>query len=127
MQLIDQTALDLTSCPATEQTTERAAVEQKSTAVTRDALVENVPNWSRAFNTSILSTSIESKSLDHDLEALLATPEYAAILLAAQSISEKLQLTPEIATERLIQTFRSIDLCWEKILLKKGAQSLLGL
>jgi hypothetical protein len=86
-----------------------------------------VPNWSKAFNTSILSTSIDSKCLDSDLELLLATPEYAAILLAAQSLAEKLQLSPEAATERLIQNFRSIDSCWGKILLKKGAQSLLGL
>jgi len=84
-------------------------------------------NWSQAFNTSILSTVLDSKSLDGEIETILATPEYEAILLAAKSLSLKLQLSPEAATERLIQTFRNIDSCWEKVLLKKGAQSLLGL
>ena len=87
----------------------------------------NTVDWSRAFNTSILSTVIESKSLDSEIETLLSTPEYSAILLAAQSLSANLNISPEAATERLIETFRSIDHCWEKILLKKGAQSLLGL
>jgi len=48
-------------------------------------------------------------------------------LLAARSLADKLQVSPEVATEQLIQTFRNIDSCWNKILLKKGAQSLLGL
>lgn len=84
-------------------------------------------NWSRSFNTSILSTSIDSKCLDNELEALLSTPEFVEILHAAQNLSRKLELSPETATERLIHVFRSIDSCWQKILAKKGAQSLLGL
>lgn len=55
------------------------------------------------------------------------TPEYQAILLAAQSLAATLNISPEAATERLIQTFRSIDSSWKNVLLKKGAQSLLGL
>lgn len=88
-------------------------------------------DWSKAFNTSIISTVLESKSdslsPDAEIAAILSTPEYIAILLAAQSLASSLQISPEAATERLIQTFRNIDVCWEKILLKKGAQSLLGL
>jgi len=118
MQLFDQTSIVQASVQTTIEHPSKQDHEQPAASA---------PNWSRAFNTSILSTSIDPKSLDHDLEALLATPEYAAILLAAQSLSDKLQLSPELATERLIQTFRSIDVCWGKILLKKGAQSLLGL
>ncbi len=106
MQLLEQTAVSV------ESGTSSAASKE---------------TWSKAFNTSILSTLLESKSLDGEIESILSTPEYEAILLAAQSLSVKLQITPETATERLIQTFRNIDTCWEKVLLKKGAQSLLGL
>jgi len=94
--------------------------------ISTDSL-ESAADWSKAFNTSILSTSIDSVGLEQNLEALLATPEYEAILLAARSLADKLQVSPEVATEQLIQTFRNIDSCWNKILLKKGAQSLLGL
>ena len=101
--------------------------EQTTSYSVSEPTILNQSDWSRAFNTSILSTVIETKSQDSEIESLLNTPEYEAILLAAQSLSAKLQISPEAATERLIETFRSIDLCWEKILLKKGAQSLLGL
>jgi hypothetical protein len=84
-------------------------------------------DWSKAFNTSILSTVLDAKNQDLELEALLSSPEYEAILLAAKSLSLTLKISPESATERLIQTFRNIDNCWNKILLKKGAQTLLGL
>jgi hypothetical protein len=84
-------------------------------------------DWSKAFNTSILSTVLDAKNQDIELEALLSSPEYEAILLAAKSLSISLKISPEAATERLIQTFRNIDSTWEKILLKKGAQTLLGL
>jgi hypothetical protein len=101
--------------------------EQTTSYSVSETTILNQSDWSRAFNTSILSTVIETKSHDGEIESLLNTPEYEAILLAAQSLSIKLQISPEAATERLIETFRNIDHCWEKILLKKGAQSLLGL
>jgi len=84
-------------------------------------------DWSKAFNTSILSTVLDAKNQDVELEILLSSPEYEAILLAAKALSSRLQISPESATERVIQTFRNIDDCWKKILLNKGAQSLLGL
>jgi hypothetical protein len=84
-------------------------------------------DWSKTFNTSILSTVLDAKNQDSKLENLLSTPEYEAILHAAKLLSTQLNISPESATERLIETFRKIDDCWEKILLKKGAQSLLGL
>lgn len=84
-------------------------------------------DWSKTFNTSLLSTVLDAKNQDVELENLLSSPEYEAILLAAKSLSIRLNINPELATERLIQSFRNIDDCWEKILLKKGAQSLLGL
>jgi hypothetical protein len=84
-------------------------------------------DWSKAFNTSILSTVLDSKGQDADIEVILSSPEYEAILLAAKSLSVGLDISPEEATERLIQTFRNIDSSWKNILLKKGAQSLLGL
>ena len=118
MQLIEQTL---------EVATTEGASTKTAVGVTEKVISNHEVNWTRAFNTSILSTSIEPKSSESDLESLLSTPEYTAILLAAQSLAEKLQVSPEAATERLIQTFRSIDICWEKILLKKGAQALLGI
>ena len=103
----------------------------EQTSTTSETIKSDAINWSRAFNTSILSTALDSlpnsAHLDGGIETILSTPEYAAILLAAQSLAANLQISPEAATERLIQTFRNIDSCWEKILIKKGAQSLLGL
>jgi hypothetical protein len=88
-------------------------------------------DWSKAFNTSLLSTVIDSKAdslgPESEIEAILKTPEYGVILLAAQNLAATLQISPEAATERLILTFRHIDRSWEKVLLQKGAQSLLGL
>jgi len=84
-------------------------------------------DWSKAFNTSILSTVLEVKRQSAELESILSTPEYEALLLAAKSLSANLDISPEEATERLIQTFRNIDTCWKNILLKKGAETLLGL
>lgn len=121
MQLTEQATLELVTVQTTTETT---PVKTEPMATT---IKQEPTDWSKAFNTSILSTVLDSKSLDGEIEVLLDTPEYQAILLAAQSLSAKLHITPEVATERLIQTFRGIDSCWEKILLKKGAQSLLGL
>lgn len=96
-----------------------------------EATKQDSTDWSRAFNTSILSTVLDSNTSstapDAEIEAILATPEYAAILVAAQNLATSLQISPEAATERLIKTFRNIDQSWNQLLLKKGAQSLLGL
>ncbi len=83
-------------------------------------------DWSKAFNTSILSTVLDSKGHEQNLEMIIQSPEYTLILAAARQLSDQLGLSPEEATERLIRTFRDLDQAWSKILVKKGAETLMG-
>lgn len=97
-----------------------------ATSVTTSSSQESM-DWSKAFNTSILSTVLDSIAPESELQTLVNSPEFQFILAAAQNLSSQLQITPEEATERLIKTFRGIDSCWNKILVKRGAESLMGL
>ena len=108
----------------TESTTHINSTEFK---MLPESNINDQVDWSKAFNTSILSTVLDSKTQDAEIESILSSPEYEVILLAAKSLAINLDISPEAATERLIQTFRNIDTCWKKALLKKGAESLLGL
>lgn len=114
------TASDLTTSAFISNNTVSAPIEKIK-------FVEETENWSSTFSTSIIATRLDSSNVEATLESLLASPEYGVILSAAQNLSQKLNIGSEEATERLILKFREIDACWEKLLLKKGAQSLLGI
>jgi hypothetical protein len=81
--------------------------------------------WITALNTAILTTRTETPDRSRDLQALMAAPEFASLVIAAQHLSSSLGLSPEDSAERLIRCFRSLDEVWTAALLKQGMKSLL--
>jgi hypothetical protein len=90
-------------------------------------------NWITAFNTSLLTTqahdlnreSQELKASD-DLGTLMQSPEFHALIIAAQHLSNNLGYSKEEATERLIDTFRRLDRGWGRVVLNRGLNSLIS-
>lgn len=83
-------------------------------------------DWISAFNTSLLTTrATYVKDRSQELSALMQTPEFASLLVAAQHLAQNQGITKEEATERLIENFRKIDKCWKQIVLNRGLQSVI--
>ncbi len=83
------------------------------------------PSWISAFNTSLLTTRASlSRDSSQDLSALIKTPEFECLLIAAQHLAAKENLSQEEATERLIDVFRKIDHSWKQIIISRGLKSL---
>lgn len=81
--------------------------------------------WTGAFNTSLLTTRAQTlKDKSADLTSLMTTTEFECLLLAAQYLASKENLSAEEATERLIQVFRQIDHSWKQIVISRGLKSL---
>jgi hypothetical protein len=86
---------------------------------------ESSEDWMAAFNTSLVSTRSKStKDKSEELHALMGTPEFACLLIASQELAERLNLTKEEATERMITTFRQVDQAWMQYLIQKGIDKL---
>ena len=84
----------------------------------------NTREWISAFNTSLLTTrASQNKNSSQELSDLMQTPEFASLLVAAQHLAQAQSLSKEEATERVIETFRKIDSCWNQIILQRGLQS----
>jgi len=82
--------------------------------------------WISAFNTSILTTrASEAKDRSSEFSALMQTPEFASLLIAAQHLADTLGLSKEEATERLIETFRKLDTAWTEMVMKRGIQAMI--
>ena len=87
---------------------------------------QNLAQWTGAFNTSLLTTRAQHvKDHSPDLAALMKTPEFESILVAAQDLAIKENLTQEEATERLIDVFRKLDYSWKQIIISRGLSSLI--
>jgi TATA-binding protein-associated factor Taf7 len=94
----------------------------KNSEVTADQTHE----WISTFNTSILTTrSNQSKDRSEELGELMQSPEFAALIVAAQHLAKTQNISKELATERVIDTFRKIDRAWKQIVMKRGLQSLI--
>ena len=90
------------------------------------AMNEDTREWVSAFNTSILTTrSNELKDRPQEFSALMQTPEFASLLIAARHLADSEGLTKEEATERLIETFRRLDGIWTQMVLKRGIQAMI--
>lgn len=86
---------------------------------------ESSEDWMAAFNTSLVSTrSKNTRDKSDELQALMGTPEFACLLIASQELAERLNLSKEDATERMITTFRQIDRAWKQYLIQKGIDKL---
>lgn len=86
----------------------------------------NMRDWISAFNTSLLTTRAQyTKDRSQELSDLMQTPEFASLIIAAQHLAESQGLSQEVATERLIDTFRRIDYCWKQIVSNRGIQSVI--
>ncbi len=84
-------------------------------------------DWVGAFNTSILTTLANSTpDCSQELARLAASPEFESLLIAAQHLAKSENLSPEDATERLIMMFRKIDSTWNKIVMNRGLNALIG-
>jgi hypothetical protein len=82
--------------------------------------------WVSAFNTSILTTrATETAVRGPDLSAIMQTPEFKSLILAAQSLSESLGISKEEATERMIVAFRNLDSAWTQLVMRRGLQAML--
>lgn len=83
-------------------------------------------DWMAAFNTAILTTLHESAPVATDLPELMASPEFAALIIAAGHLADSQRLSPEDAAERMVRCFRQASAIWNTALLKRGMQSMLG-
>ena len=87
---------------------------------------ESAREWMSAFNTSILTTrATEVNGRTPDLSALMQTPEFNSLILAAQNLATSEGITKEEATERMITAFRNIDSAWSQLVMKRGLQAMI--
>jgi|GEM_PF-2778402 len=87
---------------------------------------ESAREWMSSFNTSILTTRAnEVQGRTPDLAALMNTPEFNCLILAAQHLASSEGITKDEATERLITAFRNIDSAWTQMVMKRGLQAML--
>jgi hypothetical protein len=56
----------------------------------------------------------------------MASPEFAALIIAAGHLADSQRLSPEDAAERMVRCFRQASAIWNTALLKRGMQSMLG-
>jgi hypothetical protein len=83
-------------------------------------------DWTSAFNTSLLTTRASHvKDRSQELSDLMASPEFASLLVGAKHLAETQGLSKEEATERLIEAFRKIDFAWKQIVVKRGLQAII--
>ncbi len=82
--------------------------------------------WTTAFNTSLLTTRADSPDRSAELAELMQSVEYQCLLNASQLLANQGGCSKEVATERLIQTFRRLDECWNQVILKRGMNTLLA-
>ncbi len=83
-------------------------------------------DWMAAFNTAVLTTLTDSAPVASDLPELMASPEFAALIIAAGHLADSQKLSPEDAAERIVRCFRQASSIWNTALLKRGMQSMLG-
>ncbi len=82
--------------------------------------------WTGAFNTSFLTTRAQfTKDQSLELGHLLKTPEFECLLLAAQRLAQAENISPELATERLICVFRKLDKAWKQVVISRGLSALI--
>lgn len=90
-------------------------------------IIRDHDDWVGAFNTSILTTLANSTpDCSQELARLAASPEFESLLIAAKHLAKSENLSPEDATERLIMMFRKIDATWNKIVMNRGLNALIG-
>ena len=87
---------------------------------------ESTREWISALNTSVLTTrAAHVKDRSHELSDIMKSPEFAALVLAAQHLAQSQNISKEEATERLVETFRKMDRAWKQLVMKKGIEALL--
>ena len=87
---------------------------------------ESVRDWISAYNTSVITTlSPTTKDRSLELSKLMQSPEFASLLVAAQHLADSQGLSKEVATDRLIRTFREMDHIWNQIVIERGLRALI--
>ncbi len=82
--------------------------------------------WMSAFSTSLLTTkAATTRNKINEMAYLMKSPEFEAILAAAKSLSRRLNISKEEATERLISTFRKADEAWASLVVTEGLKALI--
>jgi len=84
---------------------------------------EDVEHLVRSFNTALISTRPETQSgqgSSDELHRLVNSPAFREILEASRRLSASQGLSPQVAAETLIRTFRKVDQIWSDYVYSEG-------
>lgn len=81
----------------------------------------------KLFNTAIIATKIPKLSnYSSQLNELVQSKAFQAILTAIRSHAESSGISEEQAAEEIVQTFRDIDRIWDDYIFQEGLDKLKG-
>lgn len=89
--------------------------------------MSEVDSSTKHFNTAIIATKISKQTnYSANLNALVQSPAFHAILNAISEYAKSSGLTEEQAAESVVQTFREIDRLWNDYIFQEGLEKLKG-
>lgn len=87
--------------------------------------MSGIDHSTKLFNTAIIATKIPRlTNYSSELNALVQSKPFQAILKAIQEHAKATGLPEEQAAEEIVQTFRDIDRIWDAYIFQEGLDKL---
>lgn len=87
--------------------------------------VSSEDELTRILNTAVISTHAKkAQDLSQELNILIHTPEFKAILGAIRQVSIEQNISEKLSAEKLVETFRNLDKIWNDYVFLEGIEKL---